>query len=65
MKGAFTAMLVMAGVSAIATRVWADEQKIHAELIGLREVPAVSTQASGQFKATIINDAAIDYELSY
>jgi hypothetical protein len=38
---------------------------LHAELIGLREVPAVSTQASGQFNATIINEAAIDYELTY
>lgn len=38
---------------------------LHADLIGLREVPAVSTQAKGQFKATIINEAAIDYELTY
>ncbi len=65
MRKLFVALLVMVGISTIVTRARAEDQRIHAELIGLREVPAVSTQASGEFKATIINDAAIDYEISY
>src|SRR2546426_717446 len=39
---------------------------IHARLIGFQEVPAVSTVASGEFKATIApDDQSIEYELTY
>jgi len=66
MKLPFSALLAMVGVSVIATQAWPEDQKIHAELTGLREVPAVSTRASGEFTATIIhNDSAIEYDLSY
>jgi hypothetical protein len=39
---------------------------LRATLIGYQEVPAVSTVAKGEFRATISHDAeSIDYELSY
>ena len=34
-------------------------------LMGYQEVPAVSTVASGEFKARIVDNAKIDYTLSY
>jgi len=37
----------------------------HANLKGYQEVPAVSTVATGQFRATIANDTSINYELTY
>jgi hypothetical protein len=40
-------------------------EEIHARLIGFQEVPAVSTVATGEFRATINNDDSIDYELSF
>jgi len=38
---------------------------LRANLKGFQEVPAVSTAATGQFRATIINGATIAYELTY
>jgi hypothetical protein len=43
-----------------------DGSHIRAKLIGFQEVPAVSTVASGDFKATIAeDDQSIEYELTY
>lgn len=41
------------------------QDEFHTRLTGFREVPANSTVASGEFKATIINDTTIAYELTY
>lgn len=41
------------------------ENRLRAKLRGYQEVPAVSTLASGDFRATIHDNARIDYELSY
>jgi hypothetical protein len=41
------------------------EPLLRANLKGLQEVPAVSTAATGQFRATIIDGATIAYELTY
>lgn len=65
MKLTIGATLVLGGILFLATRVSADDQKLHAGLIGFHEVPANSTVASGEFKATLINDTTIQYELSY
>ena len=41
-------------------------ERIQADLIGYEEVPAVSTVATGRFRAQISqNDQSIDYELTY
>ena len=41
-------------------------EHIQATLIGYKEVPVVSTDASGTFRATIANDdQSIKYELTY
>jgi len=41
-------------------------ETLHADLTGYEEVPAVSTGASGTFRAKIANDeSAIDFELTY
>jgi len=43
-----------------------DGSHLRAKLIGFQEVPAVSTVASGDFKATIADDdQSIEYELTY
>lgn len=56
---------VMAGVLTTAAGAQQDPQSFHARLTGFREVPANSTVASGAFKAEIINDTTIAYELTY
>jgi len=55
-------LLPLVAVPAIAND---DDHHIHARLIGFQEVPAVSTVASGEFKATIAPDQSIEYELTY
>jgi len=65
MKSSSQAMLVLGGILFLVTRVSADDQKLHANLIGFHEVPANSTVAGGEFKASIINDTTIQYELTY
>jgi hypothetical protein len=43
-----------------------DQNNLHANLTGFREVPVpISTRASGEFKAEIIKDDTIAYELTY
>lgn len=64
LNGLITSMLtlpLLLGVPAIASA-----ERIQADLTGYEEVPAVSTVASGQFRAQISADSAsINYELSY
>jgi hypothetical protein len=57
---------VVAFVSASVVAYNGGFRRIRESLIGYQEVPAVSTVASGDFKAKISNDESrIDYELSY
>jgi hypothetical protein len=57
---ALAALLVGAPLAAGAA------ETLHADLTGYEEVPAVSTGASGTFRAKIANDeSAIDFELTY
>src|SRR3989442_7804314 len=57
---ALAALLVAAPEAAVA------EETLHADLTGYEEVPAVSTGASGTFRAKIANDeSAIDFELTF
>jgi hypothetical protein len=41
------------------------QNNLRATLVSFQEVPAVSSQASGQFRARILNDSSIEYTLSY
>ena len=51
---------------ALAAAVPAHAETIHATLIGYQEVPAVSTVASGDLRATVSrDDLSIDYQLTY
>ena len=57
--------VVLAAPSLIAQG-GSNAQSLRADLIGLNEVPLVSTQARGEFRARVVNDGtAIEYELSY
>ncbi len=64
---AFISLVLLVGVAGAKDKGKAKNPGtlIRADLIGVREVPAVSTVASGQFKATIVNEAAIEYDLSF
>jgi hypothetical protein len=43
-----------------------DDHGFNAHLVGFKEVPSISTGASGEFKAQVNNnETAIDWELSY
>jgi hypothetical protein len=43
-----------------------DDHALNAHLVGFKEVPSISSGASGEFKAQINdNETAIDWELSY
>jgi CHRD domain len=56
-------LVTMFGAPALAV---ADEGTFKARMRGFQEVPAVSTEASGEFTAKISDDGtAIEYELSY
>lgn len=65
MKASLRSVFVLGAVLFFVNRASADEQKLHTNLKGFREVPSVSSVASGEFKATIINDTMIAYELTY
>jgi CHRD domain-containing protein len=65
MKISIGATAVLGGILFLVTRVSADDPKLHARLIGFHEVPANSTIASGEFKATLIDNTTIYYELTY
>jgi len=56
-------IFALAGLLGMAAGV--QQNDFQANLIGFREVPANSTVASGKFKAEIINDTTIAYELTY
>jgi hypothetical protein len=42
-----------------------DGTKLRARLVGVEEVPVVSTQASGLFEATIDSDTSVSFKMSY
>ncbi len=50
---------------ALAAPALSHAEQIQASLIGYQEVPAVSTVASGTFRAMINKDDSIDYELTF
>jgi len=59
-------MVVVAGLLATAAGSQHEPNKFRAHLAGFREVPVpISTPARGEFKAQIINDDTIAYELTY
>ncbi len=61
----YTALLAMAALLPI-TAAQAEDKRFKAELAGSLEVPAISTDANGSFRARISNDGqAIGYELAY
>jgi hypothetical protein len=43
----------------------AGAETVHARLTGFQEVPAVSTEGSGEFRSKIRKDGIINFELSY
>ncbi len=60
-----TAILILAALLP-ATAAQAEDKQIKAVLVGTEEVPAVSTDGRGSFRARISNDdGAIHYELAY
>jgi hypothetical protein len=61
------AAAIVAVASVVATTAVAGGEKgLHARLSGFQEVPAVSTDASGKFRAKLrTSSQAIEYELSY
>jgi hypothetical protein len=63
MKFVRVPIFALAGLLGMAAGV--QQNEFRANLIGFREVPANSTVASGRFKAEIINDTTIAYELTY
>jgi hypothetical protein len=66
MKQSVLLSLFGAVILFVGLRASAQAEKIEADLIGFREVPSVSTVASGEFHATINpGDQSIDYELRY
>jgi hypothetical protein len=58
-------VIALTGLLGTAAAGSSAEEQFHARLTGFREVPANSTVASGEFKAEIINDTTIAYELTY
>src|SRR5919198_3529167 len=61
-----TLRVVFAVLIAVSVPVLASAERIQATLTGYQEVPAVSTPASGQFRATIADDGrSIDYVLTF
>lgn len=67
MKNLIVAALALGLTSLASGYSFADSKDplLHANLKGFQEVPAVSTVATGQFRATIVNDTTIAYELTY
>jgi len=62
----FTTVSLAALASLSAGPASAHDRNIKGDLIGYQEVPAVSTEASGQFEARISQDGStISYELTY
>jgi len=67
MKNKFVGACALGVLLLASGNVYSDEKEplLHANLKGFQEVPAVSTVATGQFRATIINETTIDYTLTY
>ena len=64
---AMLAVLVFVGASATSAQGSGghDERKAKARLIGYREVPAISTEGDGTFRARMMGDDAFTFRLSY
>src|SRR5215217_6940273 len=64
---AMLAVLVFVGASATSAQGSGgdDEGKAKARLIGYREVPAISTEGDGTFRARMMGDDAFTFRLSY
>jgi CHRD domain len=52
-------------LAVVAFSVSAHDNKVRARLTGTHEVPVVSTQASGEFEASIEPDNTVTFKLSY
>ncbi len=64
-RGVLITAVLGAALLLVTFTVPAQAQKLHTDLKGFAEVPANSTVARGEFKAEIINDTTIAYELTY
>lgn len=64
MQRSLQVVIVLAGFLATAAASPVLAQTVHARLEGFQEVPAVSSEARGEFRASITNNS-IMYELSY
>jgi CHRD domain len=66
MKSFRTAYLAPIFVAACFSSAWADNDSgFKARLEGYQEVPAVSSPGSGKFKANLMSDGSLQYELTY
>ena len=57
--------LVLVGATATAAQGSDDDERTRARLIGYEEVPAVSTEGGGTFRARMVDDDAFTFRLSY
>ena len=67
MKSVYAKIFVPICAAAMMMPAWADndDNSFKARLEGYQEVPAVSSAGSGKFKATLMGDGSLHYELSY
>jgi hypothetical protein len=65
-RSSLSGLTVMAlGFALLSMPAVAGAETVHARLTGFQEVPAVSTAASGEFRAKIGKGGVINFELSY
>jgi hypothetical protein len=64
---AVLATFVLVGISATSAQGSDDNDdgRIRADLIGFREVPAISTEGGGTFRARMVDDDAFTFRLTY
>lgn len=66
MKSIYAAVLMPICASMVMTSAWADDDNVFkAKLEGYQEVPAISSTGSGKFKAQLMPDGSLHFELSY
>jgi CHRD domain len=66
MKSVYATVLISLSASMMMASAWADDDNVFkAKLEGYQEVPAVSSSGSGKFKAQLMPDGSLHYELSY
>ena len=66
MKSSYAAVLMHICASMVMTSAWADDDNVFkAKLEGYQEVPAISSTGSGKFKAQLMPDGSLHFELSY